>query len=260
MSRPAFAMAVRLRALQTAMAALGMALVIVMLGALFPAVGGSIGKLNLPHGVADLLGGADYGTIAGWMRSEIGAIYGPLVVALTAIGGAAATTAGEEEDGILGLLLAYPIERSRLVLGKAAAVAVAIIAVAAGTLLGLVVGVAVGGGGVAVADLAALALHLAFFGFAVGALTLALATATGRRSVATATAGAFTLLGFLINGFVPLVGAISWLKYLSPFYYYEGHDPITNGVDVTDLGILATATLALTTLAVLGMHRRDLRS
>ena len=48
-------------------AAVGMALVILMVGALFPAVGGSIGKLDLPEGVTELLGGADYGTIAGWM-------------------------------------------------------------------------------------------------------------------------------------------------------------------------------------------------
>src|SRR3954451_10772225 len=30
--------------------------------------------LDLPEGVADLLGGADYGTITGWIRSEIGAV------------------------------------------------------------------------------------------------------------------------------------------------------------------------------------------
>ena len=53
-----------------------MTLVIVMVGALFPAVGDSIGKLDLPEGVGELLGGADYGTITGWMRSEIGASTG----------------------------------------------------------------------------------------------------------------------------------------------------------------------------------------
>ena len=44
----------------------------------------------MPEGVADLLGGADYGTITGWMRSEIGAIYGPLVIAASAITAAVA--------------------------------------------------------------------------------------------------------------------------------------------------------------------------
>jgi ABC-2 type transport system permease protein len=258
MSLPALKMAVRLRLLTTVLSALGMALVIVMVGALFPAVGDSIGKLDLPEGVTTLLGGADYGTITGWMRSEIGAVYGPLVVAFTGISVAAAT-AGEEEAGILGLTLAYPIERSRLLLAKAAAVAISVVLVVLGTFVGLVVGVSVGGGGIGLANLAAVGVHLAFFGWAVGAVALAVAGLTGRRALATGSAAAFALLGFLLNGLAPLVAAIEWLKYLSVFYYYEGHDPIGNGVDAGDLAVLGAATLALTALAVVGLRQRDLR-
>jgi ABC-2 type transport system permease protein len=256
---PAFAMAVRLRLLATLLAALGMALVIVMVGALFPAIGDSIGRLNLPAGVTQLLGGADYGTLAGWMRSEFGAIYGPLVVAATAITSAVASTAGEEQDGILGLTLAHPIERSRLIVAKAAAVAVDVAIVALGTFLGLVAGVAVAGGGLGVAKLAALALHLWCFGCAVGALALALAAATGHKPVASGGAAAFAIAGFLVNGFAPLVHGIAWLKYASPFYYYEGHDPLGAGVHVADLAVLAAASIALTGVAVASLRRRDLR-
>lgn len=259
MSTPAFSIALRLRLVMTCLTALGMTLVILMVGALFPAVGDSIGRLDLPKGVSELLGGADYGTIAGWMRSEIGAVYGPLVIAATAITGAAGLTAGEEEEGILGLTLAHPIERGRLLLSKAAAVAVSVAIVALGTLIGLVAGVGIGGGGVALGHLGALALHLAFFGWAIGALALALAGVTGRRAVASAGAAGFAVLGFLINGFAPLVDAIAWLKYLSPFYYYAGHDPIGHGVHIGDLAILAAASIALTAVAVVGIGRRDLR-
>jgi len=220
MSVPAFKMAMRLRLLTTVVSALGMALVILMVGALFPSVGDSIGKLDLPPGVTALLGGADYGTITGWMRSEIGAVYGPLLVAYTGISVAAASMAGEEEDGILGLTLAYPVERSRLVLGKAAAVALSVGLVAFGTFVGLVVGVGGGGGGIGLSKMAALALHLAFFGWTVGALALAVAASTGRRTLASGTAAAFAVLGFLVNGFAPLAHAVEWLKYFSIFYYY----------------------------------------
>lgn len=252
-------MAVRLRIRSTGLAALGMALVIVMVGALFPSVGGSIGKLDLPQGVAELLGGADYGTLVGWMRSEIGAVYGPLVIAATAITGAAGSTAGEEEDRILGLVLAHPVARSQLILAKAAAVAVSVLIIALGTWLGLVAGVAVGGGGIGLGDLGALAVHLAFFGVAAGALALALAATTGRRTIAAGGAAAFTVLGFLINGFAPLVDGLTWLKYVSPFYYYSGHDPLTSGVDLLDLAVLGAASVALTAIAALGFQRRDLR-
>jgi hypothetical protein len=52
--------------------------------------------------VAQLLGGADYGTITGWYRSEMGSVYGPLLIAAVAITGASAGISGEEEDRILG--------------------------------------------------------------------------------------------------------------------------------------------------------------
>jgi ABC-2 type transport system permease protein len=260
MSAATFAMAVRLRIRSTVLTALGMAAVILMVGALFPSVGDSIGKLDVPEGVAELLGGADYGTIAGWMRSEIGAVYGPLVIAATAITAAAGSTAGEEESGVLALVLSHPIGRSRLVLEKAAAVALGALTVAVGTLLGLIAGVAVAGGGISLSHQVALVVHLAFFGFATGALALALAGVTGRRAVAAGGAGAFALLSFLINGFAPLVDGITWLKYVSPFYYYAGHDPLGNGVDLGDLALLAAGATVLTAIAVAGFQQRDLRA
>ena len=115
------------------------------------------------------------------------------------------------------------------------------------------------GGGIAAGNLAALALHLAAFGWATGALALAIAGATGRRAVASGGAAAFSVLGFLINGFAPLVDAIAWLRYLSPFHYYAGHDPIGRGADLGDLAILCASALVLTAVAVAAFGRRDLR-
>ncbi len=260
MSRAVFAMSLRLRLVSACLAAVGMTAVIVMVGALFPSVGNSIGTLHVPKGVANLLGGADYGSITGWMRSEIGAIYGPLVIAASAIAAAVATTAGEEEAGILALVLAHPIDRGRLVLSKAGAVAAVVMIVAFGTWVGLLAGVAAAGGGISTGDVTALVVHLGFFGFAIGALALTLAATTGRKAVAAGGASAFAVLGFLINGFAPLVTALEWLKYLSPFYYYAGHDPLANGIDASGLVVLGLAAITSTIVAVKGLERRDLRS
>jgi beta-exotoxin I transport system permease protein len=253
-------MAVRVRLALTVSAAVGLVAVLLAVGALFPAVGHTIGKLDLPKGVSQLLGGADYATVAGWFRSEIGAVYGPLVIGAVAISSAAAITAGEEEDHILGLVLSHPIARERLVVAKAAAVAVlvGIIAVAAG--IGLLVGVALAGGGVTTGNLAAYAVQLGFFGLALGSLALAAGAGTGRRGVATGAAAGVGILGWLINGFAPLVGGLDWLRYLSLFYYYEGHDPLTRGIDVAGLVVLGAVAAVLSALAVAGFERRDLRA
>lgn len=250
----------RLRAVSTASAAAGLVAVIVAVGALFPAVGSSIGKLNVPAGVATLLGGADYGTITGWYRSEIAIIYAPLVIAALAITSAAAAVAGEEEDRILALVLAHPIRRTRLVAAKATAVASIVLVIALAVWIGMVLGVALAGGGITIAHITALAVHLAFFGFATGAVALALGCGTGRRSVASAGAAAVAILGWLVNSFAPLVSGIAWLRYLTLFHYYAGHDALTRGVGVPGLVVLGLVAFALTGCAVVAFDRRDLRA
>jgi ABC-2 type transport system permease protein len=250
----------RLRFPAAVSAGIGLIAVMAAVGALFPAVGHSIGKLNVPASVSNLLGGADYGTITGWFRSEIAAIYGPLVIGALAITGASATTAGEEEDRILALVLAHPIQHSRLIAAKAAAIGSVVVIIAFATWIGLIVGVALGGGGITIAHITALAVQLAFFGSATGALAIALGAGTGRKSLATGGAAALGILGWLINSFAPLVSGISWLKYLSPFYYYAGHDPLTRGLDIPGLIVLGVLTLLLTALGMLGTERRDLRA
>jgi ABC-2 type transport system permease protein len=259
-SWPALTMTLRLRLPSAAAAAFGLIAVLLAVGALFPAVGHSIGKLSIPKGVAQLLGGADYGTITGWYRSEIGAIYGPLLIAALAISGASASTAGEEEDRILGLVLAQPVKRSRLIAAKAAAIAAILVMVAVACWAGLIAGVALAGGGISVGHLAAFCLQLAFFGFATGAVALALGSGSGRRAFTNGAAAVVAIIGWLINGFAPLVSSIAWLKYLSLFHYYEGNDPLAHGVDVAGIIVLGALALLLTVVAAVAIERRDLRA
>lgn len=260
MSWPATRISLRLRLSGAVSAALGLVAVMVLVGALFPAVGHTIGKLDVPPSVANLLGGADYATITGWFRSEIAVVYAPLVVGALAITGASALTAGEEEDRILALVLAHPISRPRLILAKALAIALIVLIMACAVWVGLILGVAAGGGGISLGHITALAVQLAFFGFAAGALALAVGAGTGRRSVANGTAAAVAILGWLVNSFAPLVSAIAWLKYLTLFYYYGGHDPLTRGVGFTGLVVLGLVALGLTAATVVFFDLRDLRA
>jgi ABC-2 type transport system permease protein len=234
--------------------------VLLIVGSLFPSVHESFGKLDLPKGVAELLGGADYATITGWYRSEIGSFYGPLLIAAAAITGAVSLTAGEEESGILSLLLAQPVTRTRLVAAKAGAAAMGVLAIALACWLGLIAGVALAGGGISTKNLGAFCLHLLFFGLAIGALALAVGAGTGRKGLAAEVAATVAVAGWLVNGFAPLVDAIAWLRYLSPFYYYAHNDPLANGADLVDLAVLAAVTATLTALGIVGMSHRDLRA
>jgi len=157
-------------------------------------------------------------------------------------------------------VLAHPIRRSRLLVAKAAAVALVVLIIAFAVWVGMITGVAVAGGGISTAHVTALALQLAFFGFATGALALALGGGTGRRSLAVGGAAAVAVLGWLVNSFAPLVSGIGWLKYLTLFYYYAGHDPLAHGVGIPGLVVLGVLALTLTAAAVVGFDRRDLRA
>jgi ABC-2 type transport system permease protein len=258
-SRSTVALAYRMRLVSTASAAAGLIAVMVVVGALFPAVGHTIGQLKLPRGVAELLGGADYGTITGWFGSEIGSVYGPLVIGGIAVAAAASVTAGEEENRILALVLAHPIRRQRLVAAKGAAVAGVVLTIAFATWIGMILGVAAGGGGIGLRHITAFAVQLAFFGLAGGALALALGAGTGHHALTLGASAAILIAGWLINGFAPLIDTTDWLKYLSLFYYYNGHDPLSNGLDLGGIVVLAALTLLFAAVAIIGVDRRDLR-
>ena len=91
-------------------------------------------------------------------------------------------------------------------------------------------------------------------------LALALGAGTGRHSLTVGLSAAILIAGWLVNGFAPLVDATDWLKYLSLFYYYEGQDPLANGLDLGGLVVLGAVTVLLAVLAVAGFERRDLRA
>ena len=249
----------RFRARAVASAALGLVALTALVGSLYPSLGDSIADVEIPKEIGDFIGGGDLATIQGWLRAEIMAVYGPVVFAVIAITSATATTAGEEEGHVFALVLAKPVPRRRLLLAKAAAIALLLGALSVAVLVGLRIAVAIAGGGVATAHLAAASLHLLAFGLGVGALALALGAGTGQRGLAAGVAAGITLVMYLVNGIAPVSDATSWLRYLTLFHYYEGGDPIANGIDAAGLAVLVLVTTVLLSVAVVAFERRDLR-
>ena len=259
MSAAIVGLELRFRARAVASAALGLVALTALVGSLYPSLGDSIADVEIPKEIGDFIGGGDLATIQGWLRAEIMAVYGPVVFAVIAITSATATTAGEEEGHVFALVLAKPVPRRRLLLAKAAAIALLLVALAVAVLVGLRIAVAIAGGGVTTAHLAAAALHLLAFGLTVGALALALGAGTGQRGLAAGVAAGITLAMYLVNGIAPVSDATSWLRYLTLFHYYEGGDPIANGIDAAGLAVLVLVTTVLLSVAVVAFERRDLR-
>ncbi len=203
--------------------------------------------------------GGDMSTAEGFYEAETFGLMAPIaVIVVTAVIGARGL-AGEDQNRTMGLLLANPIKRSRVVLEKALAMVVYAIAVGVSTFLGVWLGSVLGGLGIDVGNIAATALLATLVGLVFGTLALALSAATGRVRVAIfGTVGA-ALVFHLVNSFASLNDNLAGWARVSPFSYYLNTHPLENGMDWGHGAILAGLTVVLVAVSVVLFQRRDLR-
>ena len=214
---------------------------------------------NFPEELIALFGGGDLGTPEGWYTLETFGLMAPLsVILVTAVMGAGAL-AGEESRRTMGLLLANPISRSRIVMEKAATMVLFGIAVGVATFAGVALGSVLGDLGMSIGNIAATSALQVLVGLVFGALALALSAGTGRTGVAVIGAAGAALVFHLLTSFANITGALSALEWLSPFHYYLGSDPLNTGMDWGNAVVLLVLALALIGLALVLFQRRDIR-
>jgi ABC-2 type transport system permease protein len=211
-----------------------------------------------PPALLDALGYNDLTSSAGYVGSTTFGLLGPALVIIFAAAMGGSAIAGEEESGRIDLTLAHPVSRWSLVLQRFAALVVAML-VACGALA--VALIAISGPAqlddIGTANLAAASLHLAMFGISIGAVALGVGAMTGRRSLVYAAVAIVAVGGFLANNLAPLVDEIAFLRDLSPFRFYSGGEPLKNGLQVADLGVMAAVSAVLVLVGGFVFDRRD---
>jgi ABC-2 type transport system permease protein len=214
---------------------------------------------ELPEAFRSIVGidqDADVGALA---YNAVYSSYGALVLFSLALALGAAAIAGEERKGTIGLLLANPRSRSQVVLAKGAALV---------TLSALGVGLLWAGGllvpnlldvDVTGQDVGALLVHMfagaLFFGF----LALAVGAMTGKTGLAVGVSAGLMVLSFFAVGFLPLFENVADLARLFPWYYFNGSDPLVNGINWAHVAVLVAGAAVLAAVALVGVNRRDLR-
>jgi ABC-2 type transport system permease protein len=159
----------------------------------------------------------------------------------------------------MGLLLANPITRSRIVLEKAAAMILYGIIVGFATFAGVALGSLAGGLGMDVGNIAAACLLVTLVGLVFGASSLALGAATGRVTPAIFGSVGAAIVFHVANAILPLNESLAGHARWSPFYYYLTSDPLANGMDWGHGAVLAILTVALIAASVMLFGRRDVR-
>jgi ABC-2 type transport system permease protein len=213
---------------------------------------------NLPQQMFEAMGGGDFSTPAGYLGSTTYGILGPILFLVFGAAMGSRAIAGDEEAGRLDVLLAHPVSRTRFLVERGGAMFVAL--GIAGTALFAVMAVIAGPaefGSIGLANLAAASVHIVLLGSFFGALALAVGAATGRRGWAAGAVAVVGVLTYFTNTLGPSIDWLSWTRDVSPFHYYSGGQPLSNGLQPGDAAVLAVVTLVLVASAALAFRRRD---
>jgi len=213
--------------------------------------------MELPDYLSAIMGTMDYASAEGYLNSTFFTLIGSALMVIFSLTIGSRAIAGDEESGMLDVLLAHPVSRTRFVLQRFAAL------LAATGLFGIVAWAAVSIAsriaemGIPLANIAAACTGLAFLGMVIGSVALVVGASTGRVSLAIGVTTAVALVGFLANNLAPLLDWLEVVQKFSPFYYYLKGDPLRHGFDKGGLVILAITVLLLAGLAIWGLNHRD---
>jgi Putative exporter of polyketide antibiotics len=244
---------------------IGLALVALTYASVYPSIVASAAALHdyiqkLPEAIRSLIGGEDYTSPAGYLRTEFFSMMGPILFLVFSIGAGSRALAGEEEARTLDLLLSTPVRRHEVVRAKSIAIVAASAALAAVSFIAIELFGPPFDLSVGVLGLAATCLMLALLGIAFGSISLAVGAMTGRRVVANAVAGGIAVVAFIVNALGPSVGWLRPLRPASPIRWYMEPDPMLTHVSVASVLVLVGIAAAGFAVAWIGFERRDLRA
>lgn len=259
------AQTLRERARSTTWWALGLAALVALTVAFYPSVRDDTAladfSKDLPESLRALFVGGELDIVspAGYLNSQIFALVAPLVLLVFSIGHGSGAVAGEEEQGTLDLLLAHPLRRRDYVLQRF----VALTALVAVLTVVLLVAVALGALPVdldiGLGKLVAGSVSVGLLALVFGSLALAVGAVRPGRATAIAVAAGIAVVTWLLDGLSHAVGALDFLRPLSPFYQALGGSPLRDGAQWRGWAILLGATAVLVAIAVVGLERRDAR-
>jgi len=183
----------------------------------------------------------------------------PIVIGIFAVLMGSGLLVGDEEKGTLDLILAHPLSRTLLFMGRLLAFVTATLGILFIVWLGFVVtmnwstNMNIGWGRVCLPLLALLAELLLF-----GALALLLSMVLPSRRMAASVAGVVMVASFFITSLARIDERLETVAKLSPLNYYQSGEAI-HGLNWQWVGGLLLVTMVFVLLAWWRFWRRDIR-
>jgi ABC-2 type transport system permease protein len=176
---------------------------------------------------------------------------------MAAITLAGRTIARPEEDGGMELLLATPLSRTRFATQRVAATGAALTLIAVVPWLLLLIIVPAIGMDVPLSNVAAASAGLVGLVWCFAGIAFLIGAATGNRGNVLVIAGVIAVATYVARAISGMIDNLTWLKWLSPFHYFIGTDPLHTGWHPAHLAALVLAAAATTVIGVLLFDRRD---
>lgn len=251
----------RLRRRATLSYAVGLALYTLAVVAIYPSFKGDTSLDKLVQSDPTMM--AAFGVTGsltspeGWLNANIFNNFLPVVAVIVAIGYGAWCVAGQDEAGTLAPVAALPVTRRNLVLQKAGALVVQLLPTMVLTfccvLLGRFFQLDVSG-----VRLVAATFSIWLLGVGFGLLALVVGVGAGSRGLAIGVSSAVAAAAYLISSFASTISWIRPARFVSPFYWAVGANPIGDGVAASNIAALVGLAVLLLVAAVVTMRRADL--
>ena len=222
--------------------------------AAFPSLSGAVDINAYPTSVKEALNITSMSQIEPFLSTEIFS-YLPLVLAFLPLTMFAAAIAGAEERGSLDVLLGTPLPRRHLVITNFITAAIDLFVIS--VFLGIVLWITSKGvdAGLSLADAMAGSLAVAPVALALGSVALLFSSLFRQRSLALGLGAGVMFVMYMLDLLSKLVDNLSWMRYLSAFYYYG--NAVVDGVFWGGAIVLLAASLLLAGLAIVMFERRD---
>ena len=241
---------------------LGLAALVAATISIWPAFKGSSGISQaidqLPAGVVQAFGLADFGTPAGFLRANLYDFFVPLLIVIAAVVLANGQTASEEASGRLELYLAQPIDRRAVLLGRAIAALVALAVISVVLLIVQLGADAAVDLGIDTGYLVSTIALCALLGALHGSLAVAIAGVRARPSLVLGVGIGVAIAGCVVASLFPLSSVLAPWRHISPWDWAFGGNPLDHATELWRYAALAVPSVILTAIGVFAVARRDI--
>ncbi|GLW29316.1 ABC transporter permease subunit [Actinoplanes regularis] len=211
----------------------------------------------LSKGMLDFFGVTDLVSPAGYLQASIFSLLGPLLTLFCAITLMARTIPRPEEDGGMELLLTVPLSRTRFAWQRLAAAGAVATGVSALPGIVLLIVVPVTGMDIAMSYVTAASAGLVALTWCFGGIAFLVGAVSGRRATVLAVTGALAAATYMAHVISGMAGGWHWLRWISPFHYFIGTDPLHTGWHPAHLSALVAVGVGATIAGVILFDRRD---